>query len=277
MEAASVGRGGARIRESGDDMNKVLTAGIALVAFGTGVARAADLPLKAPPVPAYVPPPFSWTGCYIGGNVGGAWAQSNWSDSRFGLNWGNTSNGRFIGGGQVGCNYQFYNPGFVIGFEGEGDWAGNNNGNGVTAVLPRIGDTIRIVSNDTWLTTAAARFGYGWDHVLFYGKAGGGWVGNNGFTATDLRTGGMFTAGTNTISGWLVGAGIEYAFTNNWTVKVEYDYLGLPNRSFTIPGVLIPALAGDVISSNHNIQSVKVGLNYLFNWTAPAAPVATRY
>jgi len=260
-------------------MKKLLIASITVVALGTGVAGAADLPVKAPPPPP-PPPPFNWTGCYIGGNVGGAWAQGNWTDSLFGLNWGNTSDGRFIGGGQVGCNYQFYNPGFVIGFEGEGEWVGNNNGNGVTVVVPITGDTVQITSNNNWLATAAARFGWAWDRALFYAKAGGAWVGNNGFTVTDLRTGGSFNGGGGNLSGWLVGGGVEYAFTNNWTIKVEYEYIGLNSQSFTLPGAVIPGLAGDIISTNgnHNIQSVKVGLNYLFNWWgAPAAPVVTRY
>src|SRR5262249_60071547 len=69
-----------------DTMNKVLLAGIAL-ALGTGVASAADMPVKAPPAP--LPPPFSWTGCYIGGNVGGAWGHHDWDDTLFGLHWSN--------------------------------------------------------------------------------------------------------------------------------------------------------------------------------------------
>src|SRR5262245_57814815 len=76
--------------------------------------------------PAYVPAPFSWTGFYIGGNIGGAWNQSNVTDSFFGLVFNNPSNnGVFIGGGQVGFNYQFSN--IVLSVESDFDWAGNNN------------------------------------------------------------------------------------------------------------------------------------------------------
>jgi outer membrane immunogenic protein len=128
----------------------------------------------------------------------------------------------------------------------------------------------------------AARFGWAVDHWLFYGKAGGGWVGNNNLTVTNVTTGLSLTCGTfttltncgNNTGGWLVGAGVEYAFTNNWTVKVEYDYLGLGNRTFFIPATS-PFLPGDTFTSNNrNVQMVKVGVNYLFNW---GGPVAARY
>ena len=258
--------------QMGDTMRKALIAAITLTALGTGAAGAADLPVKAPPV--YAPPAFSWTGCYIGGNIGAAWSRSEWSDSVFGLTWGGTSNARFIGGGQIGCNYQFNNPGLVIGVEGDFDWVEHTvNGNN-TVIGPR-GHTFFLSSSDTRIATLAGRFGFAVDHALFYGKAGAGWVGNDGFTVTDVTTNQAFVgSNSNTASGWLVGAGIEYAVTNYWTVKLEYDYLGLPGRSFVVPGTVIPALAGDTITSNHNVQMVKLGFNYLFSW---GGPVVARY
>jgi outer membrane immunogenic protein len=256
-------------------MKKAIFAGAAVLALATGVASAADLPFKGPPVYA---PAFNWTGCYVGGNIGGAWAQSEWHDSLFGLSWGNTSDTRFIGGAQIGCNYQFNNPGFMIGFEGDLDWVANKNG-GRTVVTPAgsplAGDVISLNANDTRIATLAARFGYGVDRVLFYGKFGGGWVANNGFSVVDQTTGAAFVANidNNRPNGWMAGAGIEYAFTNCWTAKVEYDYIALPNRSFLIPGVVVPALAFDSITSSHNVQMVKFGINYLFD----GGPLAGRY
>lgn len=224
-------------------------------------------------MPAYVPPAFSWTGCYFGGNIGGAWGHREWHDTVYGLNWSNgDNNGRFIGGGQVGCNYQFSQ--FVIGVEGDFDW-GSNNDNNNTFIGP-LGHNFAVTGNDRWVATAAARLGWAWDHTLLYAKGGGGWIHNNGFTVTDLTTGASLSSNTdNTRSGWLVGAGIEYAFTNNWTVKFEYDYIGLNSQSWTAPGVVIPALAGDTFNSGSNhVQMVKVGFNYLFNW---GSPVVARY
>jgi outer membrane immunogenic protein len=236
-------------------------------------AHSADLAVKAPPPPPV--PVFSWTGFYVGANIGGAWAHNDWTDTRFLTNFNNNNNGVFIGGGQMGANYQIGN--FVIGAEWDFDWAGNNNRTGV--VIPGVGNIV-VTNNNRWITTMAARFGFAVDHWLIYGKAGGGWVGNDNLTVTNVTTGVSLTCSTfpncgNTSNGgWVVGAGFEYAFTNNWTVKLEYDYLGLQNRTFVIP-VAAPLLAGDTLTSNNrNVQEVKVGVNYLFNW---GAPVAARY
>src|SRR5215831_7465548 len=69
-------------------------------------------------------------------------------------------------------------------------------------------------------------------------------------------------------SGWLVGAGIEWAFAPNWSAKVEYNYLGLDDRTFIVPAGVPGFLPGDTSTqSNRNIQMVKVGINYLFNWS----------
>ena len=125
-------------------------------------------------------------------------------------------------------------------------------------------------SNNRWITTLAARFGVTNGPWLFYGKAGGGWVGNDDFTINNLTTGTSITASNNnTNSGWLLGAGIEWAFAPNWSAKVEYNYLGLDDRTFIVPAGVPGFLPGDTFTqSNRNIQMVKVGINYLFNWSS---------
>jgi outer membrane immunogenic protein len=243
-------------------------------------AHSADVAVNAPPPPPV--PVFSWTGFYIGANIGGAWANPNrWTDTLLLTNFNNNNNnnGVFIGGAQVGGNYQIGS--FVIGGEWDFDWASNNNNNNTGVVIPGVGNVV-VTSNNRWITTVAARFGWAIDRWLVYGKAGGSWGGNNNLTVTNLTTGVSFTCnsarapltaftscGNNSAGGWLVGAGFEYAFTNNWTVKFEYDYLGLGSRTLFIPATA-PLLAGDTFTSNNrNVQMVKVGVNYLFNWGAP--------
>ena len=104
--------------------------------MGTSLAaNAADLP-PAPAVykaPRCTPPQFSWTGFYIGGNLGGGWGQGNVVDSLFGVNFSN-GNGSFVGGGQVGGNYQINS--FVIGAEADFDWFANNNNSGNGTTVP---------------------------------------------------------------------------------------------------------------------------------------------
>jgi opacity protein-like surface antigen len=100
---------------------------------------------------------------------------------------------------------------------------------------------------------------------LFYGKAGGGWVGVNNPTLTDVTTGNSISiSNSNSNSGLLVGGGIEWAFAPNWTARIEYDKLFLDDRTFTVTG---PVLGGDVLTLfHHDVQTVTVGINYLFNW-----------
>lgn len=248
-------------------MRKYVLVGTMAVAALAAIDRAyaADLPVKAPPAVPVAVPIYNWTGFYIGGNIGGAWVHGNVTDTLFGLNFSNgNNNGVFIGGGQAGFNYQVNN--FVFGVEGDFDWAANNNNTG-NGVLTQFG-LLRVTNNDRWVSTVAARFGVAFDRWLVYGKAGGGWVGSNNFTVTNLTTGASITgSNNNTNSGWLLGAGVEWAFAGNWSAKIEYDYLGLNSRSFTTTGGLVGIPAGDTFTTgNRNVQMVKFGINYRFGW-----------
>src|SRR5262252_822231 len=119
---------------------KILIASVALTVLGTAAAGAADLGaqpyVKTPPPPI---PGFSWTGFYVGANIGGAWSSNRWTDTEFLTNFNNTNNAVFIGGGQIGGNYQIGN--FVIGGEWDFDWAANNN-NSAGVVIPGVGTIV---------------------------------------------------------------------------------------------------------------------------------------
>jgi outer membrane immunogenic protein len=242
--------------------------------FPLQLALAADMPVRPlQPAPA---PPFTWTGVYIGGNTGGTWAQPALTDSFFGLTFPTgASKGALVSGGQIGFNVQ---SGFFIwGVEAEFEGIANNKtspGVLVPVVPPSV---IQVTSTNRWIATLAARFGgVPVSNFLIFGKAGGGWVRNDGFTITDLNIGTSLTnPGSNTRAGWLLGMGIEWAAANNWTVRFDWDYLHLNNRTFTIPAgaPFPPALIGDTFTGNNNVQTLTIGFNYLFNW----APVPARY
>jgi outer membrane immunogenic protein len=251
-------------------MNRLLLGSVILVALmATPSANAADIyrgPPPAPPPPVVVPL-YNWTGFYVGGNIGGAWRHDDFTDTLFGVNFDDGDNrGVFIGGGQVGFNYQFFNN-FVLGAEFDFDWAANNNDTSNT-IFTAFGP-LQTTANNRWISTLAARFGWALDRWLLYGKAGGGWVGNDNFTVTNTQTGASFNFSNNSNNtGWLVGVGTEWAFAGNWAARLEYDYLGLNSRTFNGDGLVFPV--NDTFNSdNRNVQMVTFGINYRFGWGGP--------
>jgi outer membrane immunogenic protein len=230
------------------------------------VALAADLP--APGLPSvYKEPPvvYTWTGFYIGGNIGGAWqglSGTNFTDT-IGSTFTAPTNVQFMGGGQVGVNYQFWD-GVVIGAEAMFDWLPNTENASITAVAPDGTTAFLGTINNRWLTTATGRLGYAWDRVLFYGKGGAAWVGasNPGISIGGVPT--ALTGGNNSNFGWTAGFGLEWAFWNNWSLRAEYDFVGLGNHTYTVaPGPTI--FAGDVITYSYPSFSIMtLGVNYKF-------------
>jgi outer membrane immunogenic protein len=243
---------------------KRLAFAVVLSACAGSAALAADM-APPPPVPKapYVPPPFNWSGFYIGGNLGAGWNNISIADTA-GNSFSGTSSTQFVGGGQVGANYQFWG-GAVIGVEADFDWLPNtNNTNTATGVG---GNTISVAINNRWLTTVTGRLGYAWDRVLVYAKGGGAWVGAS--NPSIVVNGASFAPSTSSTNfGWTAGFGAEWAFWGNWSgtwsVRAEYDFVGLNNQTFVVPAAA-PVLAGDVISThNRDFQMVTVGFNYRF-------------
>ena len=235
---------------------RVFVGGLVLAA-GTGLslsAMAADLPVRvAPPtVPpvAYVSPVYNWSGFYVGGHLGGGFADSSWSDPFTGAN--NTFNKLgFLGGGQVGANLQF--NALVLGVEGDFSWTGLGlKGSGTGS----IGNTIATTTN--WTSTVTGRVGAAFDRLLVYGKGGVAFAQDNS-SLTDL--GGNNSSTTFMRTGWTAGAGLEYGLSQNWSAKIEYDYLGFGSKALNFSTPLQPAYT---TNANLNVQEVKAGLNFRF-------------
>jgi outer membrane immunogenic protein len=190
----------------GLEMKRVFVAGAALLALASAAA-AADLPAVQPyyKTPIIVPPPLGWSGFYLGVNGGGGFGSSNWDTA------GSIDTSGGVVGGTVGYNYQVNH--FVVGVEGDIDWAGIS-GTTTTAACPAGCKTA-----DSWLSTARGRIGYAADRFLPY-VTGGVAFGN-----IDATTAGLTTMTTN--AGWTVGAGVEFAITPNWSAKAEYLYVDL--------------------------------------------------
>ena len=220
----------------------VLISLVCIECMGTYAAIAAEMPVKVPPA---TPIPYNWSGPYVGANFGGAF--SNATANVAGTAWDPGAT-KFIGGFQLGYNWQFGH--FLIGVEG--DFDGAVFGRPDIPLATPLGP-VRASANQDWIGTLAARVGLTSDKWLYYGKVGGGWAEDR---AALIFPNGTSWSGSSTVGGWLAGAGIEYAFKPSWTVKLEYDYLGLGNwTASTVPSV----------NWNRDVQMIKMGVNYMFN------------
>ena len=301
-------------------MRKFLAAASFLVLSSASVL-AADLPMKAPPVFA---PIYTWTGFYIGVNGGGGGMNDSNSDtsvsssnfgsgtSLFGVNQSSSGSGNnafhgtgAIAGGQLGYNYQMGN--FVFGIEGEGYWSGIKGTLDASQnlYLPSTGtgstlfetDTVHNQTKNKYDFSIAGRMGIAFDRTLVYGKGGWAWgqfnasssFSRQGFPPIDIP--GFLDTTTSTwggmLNGPLFGLGIEYLLTNNWTVKLEYNYIMYGTKSFATTSCSTLSNSVPSASCIGNGQSsgnsplgadkslFKFGVNYKFDWGA--APVIARY
>ena len=216
-------------------MKQILLA-TALV-LATGTAYAADVLQEAPVAASY-----DWTGAYIGVNAGGGFGTFKLSPSGGGGGSFDFSASGFLGGIQAGYNWQVGQ--FVYGVET--DFQGSD----IKAELSTGGPSLE--TKVDWFGTLRARIGYTpVDRFLVYGTGGLAY----GHEKTSLP--GAFDF-SKTKVGWTVGAGAEYAITNNWSLKSEYLYTDLGKASFT------PAGGGTGIDVKVPFHTVRVGLNYKF-------------
>jgi len=228
-------------------MTKLLLATSGLIALATAPALAADMsvPFTGPPVPA-----FTWTGFYLGGNLGVLGSNFFITDAAAGSAFNFKNSDGVMGGGQIGYNFQAGTFVFGIEFDGDGTSLKLN-----TNFLPTpAGSLLQGSATTPWVTTLAGRLGLAAGPWLFYGKGGAGWV-DNRVVFTDLVTG-LSATTTNATVGWLAGGGVEYAIVPNWTVKFEYDHIGVKDWTAASP------VPGDVINVHRNVDLFKTGFNY---------------
>jgi outer membrane immunogenic protein len=269
------------------------------------------MPLKARPMAA---PAFSWTGFYVGANVGGAWTPGT-GGSEFApvfapfivlppavaiptvipgqlaqLGGGGSGSG-VIGGGQIGYNWQVQQ--FVLGVEADivgtglkGSTASASRTIGAPLFAAPVTQTVTVnFGHIDWMASFRGRVGFAADRALFYVTGGAAVAELGGSTTTLVNSPGISTpAGTFTASnggsttrwGYTVGAGIEWAFNQNWSLAGEYRYTDFGNRSstFDIPSGLpaAPIFSTNNASSRLSVDQVTARLNYRFG-----GPVVARY
>jgi outer membrane immunogenic protein len=227
--------------------NIIIGALTALVLGPTAVS-AADLPMKAPPVPIAI---YDWLGT------------TTHIDAATGL--GDTL-GYNVRGGMVGgtLGYNWQVSSFVFGFEGDASWVGEYGSHLDDGVVGNPAFTSS--TKETWLATARARAGYAVNNLLFYGTGGYAAAGVEA-GVKDSGTNAVLASATSTRSGWTAGGGLEWGFAPNWSAKFEYLYMKFESAAFN-------TLAGEGPRSSVPLDDnvVRAGINYRFG-----GPVAARY
>jgi len=286
-------------------VKRLLLASTAVGAFAlAGPALAADIPVKAPPVVAPVPV-FTWTGCYIGGHGGFATQQKYYEltpteindsilenvhgvDFSFDTPSGFTSfshdpYGGF-GGGQVGCQYQWDK--WVIGIEGSGSWArigGDSGGINLPISPPASDKQVSFNSRTDWFASVTGKFGYTGGRWLVYSKAGVAWdhtkFSADGFIGGPPDKKGLHLTDSDTRIGWTTGVGIEFAALPNLTIFLEYDHYDFGKRNLLFDGTYRGNLINDVLPlrNRQQMDTIRLGFNWLFNWGKAPTPVVARY
>ncbi|MCI0468177.1 MAG: porin family protein [Beijerinckiaceae bacterium] len=215
-------------------------------------AMAADIPPPAPP-PADAPPPlFTWTGFYLGGQIGYAWGTDRVTVNPFGFGTNFTPNG-VVGGAHIGYNLQLNQ--FVAGLEGDVE------GTGISRTFSPGG--VVYDTNVPVQGSIRARLGIGFDRVLLYATGGAAFA---GFETTVTGFGVDRTSQTR--AGWTVGGGIEYAVTPNWSIRAEYRYADFGSFTYATP---LAFGVGSSVRHQETENAVRAGFSYRFGpFGAPA-------
>jgi outer membrane immunogenic protein len=254
-------------------MKELFLATTGILALAAGSACAADL---ARPVYKAAPPPapvYSWSGFYVGANVGYSWGQAKNDVSVAGVGFSDSQhmNG-VIGGGQIGINWQVAN--WVFGLESDIQASGQKGGSsGALGVVG--GDTFTFTGDHKleWLGTSRVRVGFlPVQNILLYATGGVAYGQiKSSYAVVDTTTGGTAALDfKDTRAGWTVGAGIEGLLGGGWTAKLEYLHvdLGKNTTSAVVDGTTIAS-----VDSKFTDNIVRVGVNYKFG----AGPLLAKY
>jgi outer membrane immunogenic protein len=294
-------------------MKKLALTTVSLLAIASS-ALAADLPTKKSPPPA---PTADWQGLYVGLNAGGIWANNNSLNNTTTLPEQNTTfytssaawlsgkvpasgTAAFIGGGQVGYNFQFINLSklkLLAGLEADiqGVAPGGTTGSRAfaTTLVPVTsnGSNQALISQSatnslSYIGTVRGRAGIILTPtILLYGTGGLAYGGVNislqNFAGWSSAWQGGSSSYANTLVGWTAGGGFEWQFKENWSVKGEYLYYDLGNASASVTNYAYPNSGGSFVGSQSNYSArfngniLRAGVNYHFNWAKPAAVVAS--
>src|SRR5208282_4141997 len=246
-------------------MRKLIVSILAFTAL-TSAAFAADLPSQKAPLLLPEPAPI-WTGVYAGVQLGGAFGNTNLSvpTRAFNESWGNNG---VIGGAHIGYNYQINTV--VLGVESSFDLLSvqGSEANNV-AFAPNV---LNASSYHNYLVSIDGRLGYAYKNLLIYGIGGYAFLSNNSaLTLNGIQIGAV----SNTVNGYDVGGGVEYAINDRWSARAEYRYYNFQNNTNNF-ATSSRIFNNHVFTESVNSNVFRVGLSYKFGEPAPVV-VAAKY
>jgi outer membrane immunogenic protein len=242
-------------------MKRTLLASTALCVILVSGAFASDLPTMKGPPPAPVPPPvFNWTGFYIGGNIGGILTQDGVVDLDPGVYGAIPGNANtlgltgLLGGVQAGYNYQVQS--FVFGVEGDLDATSARGSFNFPALFPGVATHSASLP---FFGDVRARAGVAFDRFLPY-VTGGVVFADLHNSLVDPTVPLSLNRGSSA-TGWTIGAGVEYAIDNHWSVKGEYLFMQFPDVTRVYNDCCGDSYA---FKFKDSAQLARVGVNYRF-------------
>jgi outer membrane immunogenic protein len=242
-------------------MRKVLS-GLAILALATTTASAADLALGAP---VAAPVAFTWSGCHVGGHIGAAASDdTHTNNAGVSSNYGGTG---FIGGGQIGCDYQFASS-WVVGAEGRGAWSSLKVNRNSSVINLRTGVVVpsQFITTTDFLASATARLGYvhGGGRWMFYARGGAAWTKDKYEDPFVIPAGpSVDPTATSNRTGWTVGGGEEWAFAPQWSVNLEYNYYDFGTQALALTNA-VPVVNISGFHIHDRINTLTTGVNYHF-------------
>ncbi len=230
--------------------NKISLTALTLAGLmSAGAASAADLgpyrrgSVKDAPPPVAYSRPFSWTGLYVGAQVGYGWGNTDASSgplTGFDQSYSYDTNG-WVGGVHAGYNWQFQN--LVYGIETDIE-ASSISGGG----LGSLGFAHNTELN--WVGSTRGRLGIAYDRTLFYATAG--------WAYGDVRIDKTFASYSDVRHGWTAGAGVEHAISDRMTMRLEYRYTDLGSTNFSSNS------ANSIDKSEVDFHTVRAGVSFKF-------------
>jgi outer membrane immunogenic protein len=268
-------------------VKNILLAGVAVSALM--IAQSGHAADKVAPGLKSVPV-FSWSGCFVGAQVGWGWARHNvdqdepsgapilstgGGETIIGFTGrasssGHVDSGGGVFGGQIGCDLQLAGGNWVVGVQGTGlstSITGNDRVSPFAVVVGGSSGGAGIEITTRWLASATVRLGFtAWSpQTLFYVRGGGAWTDIDydlAYAVAGVQTAGVFD---RTHNGWTAGVGVEWMFAPDWTAFVEYNHYEFAGKLVGIVNQF-DGVTFTKFDSRPTIDTVSIGVNYRFNW-----------